>query len=179
MNLSDNLTSREWRNILQNEFSEKYFKELNKFLNQNKGWHPRPEFIFQSLNLTSYNNTKVVIVNSQVTQKEKPTRLMNQGVLFLDIIPTKQNKVSHLNIGWEEWSNKIISALDNREKPVVFVLLGKRTEKIQDIITSKHHYIIKSSNFHKKVNELLQKTGQKPVNWEIVPKENKENELFK
>lgn len=63
MNLKQHLTNREWINILGNEFHEPYFKELEKIISKDKKvLCPHPSLIFRALNLTSYNNTKIVIV---------------------------------------------------------------------------------------------------------------------
>lgn len=67
MNLKQHLTNREWINILGNEFHEPYFKELEKIISKDKKvLCPHPSLIFRALNLTSYNNTKIVIVGQDV-----------------------------------------------------------------------------------------------------------------
>lgn len=231
MKLSDQLVNREWRSILQNEFNEKYFKELNKLLDNKKSiLCPREEDIFRALNLVSYNNVKVVIIGQEPFSTKNSanglafssnglppplknifkeiksdigvnntngdlTILANQGVLLLNrILTTEVGKpLAHENEGWEEFTNKIIKSLDNRVKPVVFLLWGKKAESIIPLITGKQHLVLTTSHpsaysanngflgckHFSKTNEFLTKTGQRPINWSTDQKERRNDGIFK
>ena len=69
-----------------------------------------------------------------------------QGVLLLNSIMTveKDRPLSHKNKGWEIFTDNIISLLNKREKPVVFVLWGSYARSKKELITNNRHYIIES-----------------------------------
>lgn len=69
-----------------------------------------------------------------------------EGVLLLNSIMTveKDSPLSHKNKGWEIFTDNIISLLNEREKPVVFVLWGSYARSKKELITNKRHYIIES-----------------------------------
>lgn len=54
----------DWNDLLENEFSEQYFKDLQSFLAENSQKnviYPPKEQIFSAFELTSYENTRIVI----------------------------------------------------------------------------------------------------------------------
>lgn len=104
-----------------------------------------------------------------------------QGVLMINAILTvKASKASsHSKIGWEQFTDQVISKLNEREKGVVFVLWGNFAKSKETLITEKQHRIIKSSHpspfsarkgfFGSKpfstMNKLLLEIGDTPINW--------------
>lgn len=106
-----------------------------------------------------------------------------EGVLLLNNVLTVEANMahSHKGKGWEQLTDKIISLLNKREEPIVFILWGRHAEKKGEIITNTQHLIIHSahpsplsarrgffgSKPFSKTNQFLQETGQKPVNWEL------------
>ncbi|WP_096156295.1 MULTISPECIES: uracil-DNA glycosylase [Bacillus] len=106
-----------------------------------------------------------------------------QGVLLLNTVLTvKQGKANaHKGKGWEQFTDAIIRALNDREKPVVFWLWGNNAIAKEKLITNKHHYIHKSvhpsplsarkgffgSKPFSTTNEFLTKIGQKPIDWSL------------
>ena len=61
----ESLITNDWSEILKTEFQKDYFKSLEKFIieeYQNKKVYPNFDNIFKALELTSYNDTKVVII---------------------------------------------------------------------------------------------------------------------
>lgn len=103
-----------------------------------------------------------------------------QGVLLLNSIMTvEQDKpLSHKDKGWEIFTDTIIKKLNEREKPIVFVLWGNFARSKKEFITNKNHYIIESahpsplsanrgffgSKPFSKINNFLSKTNKK-INW--------------
>ncbi|MDQ0230793.1 uracil-DNA glycosylase [Metabacillus malikii] len=69
-----------------------------------------------------------------------------QGVLLLNTVLTvRQGEPnSHKGIGWERFTDNIISLLNSRSQPIVFILWGKHAGAKKTLITSKHHYVIES-----------------------------------
>ncbi|WP_099191473.1 uracil-DNA glycosylase [Tepidibacter mesophilus] len=107
----------------------------------------------------------------------------DQGVLLLNAVLTvKANQAnSHKNIGWEYFTDKIISILNNRKNPIVFILWGKNAQSKLNIIKNPNHCIIKSvhpsplsayrgffgSKPFSKTNDFLISIGANPINWQI------------
>lgn len=107
----------------------------------------------------------------------------DQGVLLLNTALTVRAKEanSHRNKGWEIFTDAIISILNKREKPMVFILWGSNAISKEKIITNKSHYIIKSphpsplsahrgffgSKPFSKTNNFLKSVGEEPINWQI------------
>lgn len=107
----------------------------------------------------------------------------DQGVLLLNTVLTVRagQANSHRNMGWENFTDKIISLLNDREDPIVFILWGRNAQSKLNIIKNSNHYIIKSahpsplsanrgflgSKPFSKTNEILVSTGKKPIDWQI------------
>ena len=104
-----------------------------------------------------------------------------QGVLLLNSIMTveKDRPLSHKNKGWEIFTDNIISLLNKREKPVVFVLWGSYARSKKELITNNRHYIIESvhpsplsayrgffgSKPFSKINNFLEKNNIEKIKW--------------
>ena len=107
----------------------------------------------------------------------------DQGVLLLNTsLTVRANEAnSHRNKGWEIFTDKIISLLNEREIPVVFILWGNNAISKEKLITNSVHYIIKSvhpsplsasrgffgSKPFSRTNEFLQSIGEQPIDWQI------------
>jgi uracil-DNA glycosylase len=107
----------------------------------------------------------------------------DQGVLLLNTALTVRGGEanSHRNKGWETFTDAIISTLNKREKPMVFILWGSNAISKEKLITSKAHFIIKSphpsplsahrgffgSKPFSKTNKFLKSIGDKPIDWQI------------
>lgn len=104
-----------------------------------------------------------------------------QGVLLLNSIMSveKDKPLSHKDKGWEIFTDNIIRYLNEREKPIVFILWGSYARSKKVLITNKNHYIIESahpsplsasrgffgSKPFSKTNEFLVKNGEQPIIW--------------
>lgn len=71
-----------------------------------------------------------------------------QGVLLLNSILTveKDCPLSHKDMGWEIFTDKVIELINDREKPVVFILWGNYARSKKKLITNKKHLIIESAH---------------------------------
>lgn len=110
------------------------------------------------------------------------TRWANQGVLLLNTVMTVRGGMagSHRGRGWEQFTDYIISLLNKREKPIVFILWGNDAKKKQSLITNKNHTCLTAAhpsplsayngffgcNHFNKCNEILKRNGDTPINWE-------------
>jgi uracil-DNA glycosylase len=107
----------------------------------------------------------------------------DQGVMLLNTVLTVRagQANSHQNIGWEHFTDKVISLLNDREDPIVFILWGSNAQSKLKIINNSRHYIIKSphpsplsahrgffgSKPFSSTNKFLVSTGKKPIDWQI------------
>ena len=107
----------------------------------------------------------------------------NQGVLLLNsTLTVRANQAnSHKDIGWTILTDNIIKLLNEREKPIVFLLWGKFAQSKESLITNKRHLIIKSAHpspfaAHRgffgskpfsKTNNFLIKNNISPIDWQI------------
>lgn len=107
----------------------------------------------------------------------------DQGVMLLNTVLTVREGQanSHKNIGWEHFTDKIISLLNHREDPIVFILWGKNAQSKLSIINNTKHCIIKSvhpsplsvyggffgSRPFSRTNDFLASIGKEPIDWQI------------
>ena len=87
-----------------------------------------------------YSDLGVVKENNDLTLWAK------QGVLLINSIMSvqKDKPLSHKNKGWEIFTDMIISKLNDREKPIVFILWGGFARGKKKLITNSHHLIVES-----------------------------------
>jgi uracil-DNA glycosylase len=106
-----------------------------------------------------------------------------EGVLLLNASLTVRagQANSHRDIGWRIFTDKIISLLNDRTDPVVFILWGNYAISKESLITNDWHYIIKSvhpsplsasrgffgSKPFSKTNNFLKSIGKEPIDWQI------------
>ncbi len=106
-----------------------------------------------------------------------------QGVLLLNTVLTvrRGEANSHKGKGWEIFTDRIVKLLNEREKPMVFILWGANAKSKKALITNKEHMIITGvhpsplsafngffgGGYFSKANRFLEVTGQAPINWEI------------
>lgn len=109
------------------------------------------------------------------------TSWAKDGVFLLNSILTviKGKPLSHKNIGWEKFIDCVISKLNEREKPIIFLLWGNFAKSKKNLITNPIHLVIEGihpsplsasrgffgSKPFSKVNEFLEKNNYKKINW--------------
>lgn len=122
-----------------------------------------------------YNDLGVKRENNDLTDWAK------EGVFLLNSIMTvvKDTPLSHKGRGWETFTDALIKLLNQREKPIVFILWGSYARSKKELITNKNHYIIESvhpsplsasrgffgSKPFSKTNNFLVSCGIKPIKW--------------
>lgn len=132
---------------------------------------PSLENIFKEL----YDDLGIIRTNNDLTDWAK------EGVFLLNSIMTviKDRPLSHKSIGWETFTDNLIKILNEREKPIVFILWGSFARSKKSLITNKRHFIIESphpsplsayrgffgSKPFSKTNNFLVTNGIEPVNW--------------
>ena len=88
---------------------------------------------------------------------------------------------SHKKKGWETFTDTVISALNEQEKGIVFVLWGSHAQKKAELITGRQHRILMSahpsplsasrgffgSRPFSTVNRYLEEMGRTPIDWRV------------
>ncbi|MGM9985874.1 MAG: uracil-DNA glycosylase [Bacillaceae bacterium] len=210
-----------WKKIIEQEQDKPYFKRLMDFLETEYAQnviYPKKEDIFKALELTDYEDVKVVILGQDPYHGEGqaqglsfsvaegiklPPSLLNifkerkadigvdlsssgslihwaqQGILLLNTVLTVQagKAHSHKGKGWEQFTDAIIKALNEREKPIIFVLWGRPAQAKKALITNPNHVILESvhpsplsaskgffgSKPFSKINAQLREWGEKEI----------------
>lgn len=130
------------------------------------------------------NIFKEIASDLKVEMSGKPTDLSGwaaQGVLLLNTVLTvRANQAfSHQGKGWEQFTDHVIGELDQRKKPIVFLLWGSPARKKKELLKSGHHFILESphpsplsahrgffGNRHfSQANALLEKNHGAAIDW--------------
>jgi len=106
-----------------------------------------------------------------------------QGVLLLNSVLTVQsgNANSHQGKGWEQFTDKIVSTINEVDRPIVFVLWGAYAQKKGAVIDESKHLVIRSPHpsplsayrgfFGSKpfsiINKYLTQNGLQAINWQV------------
>lgn len=69
-----------------------------------------------------------------------------QGVLLLNrVLTTLEGKRgAHLGLGWEEETDKVIKALSDKARPVVFMLWGKKAQEVAPLIDRERNLVLQA-----------------------------------
>lgn len=111
------------------------------------------------------------------------TKWAEQGVLLLNAVLTVRANIpnSHKGKGWEQFTDKVINILNERKKPVVFILWGNNARAKKELITNNQHFIIESAHPSpfsankgffgtrpfSRANNFLKTIGAEPIDWQI------------
>ena len=214
-----------WQEVLADEFEKDYYQQLRIFLKNEyatRKIHPDMYHVYEALELTPYEEVKVVILGQDpyhgVNQAhglsfsvqpgvKTPPSLVNiykelkndlgiepvshgnlvtwakQGVLLLNTVLTVREgqAYSHRGKGWEQLTDAIIEKLNERDKPIVFILWGKPAQEKMKMIDKSRHIIITAphpsplsahrgffgSKPFSKTNDALLALGETPIDWQL------------
>ena len=111
------------------------------------------------------------------------TKWAKEGVLLLNATLTvkKDTPNSHSKIGWEPFTDYVIKTLNNKSKPIVFILWGNFAKSKKKFITNPKHLVIESahpspfsanygffgSKPFSKTNAFLKKNNIKEIDWKL------------
>ncbi len=106
-----------------------------------------------------------------------------QGVLLLNTVLTVRahQANSHRNIGWEEFTDAAIRALNQEDRPIVFLLWGTPARQKKSMLHNPKHLILEAPHpsplsayrgffgcrHFSQCNEYLKKNGVEPIDWQI------------
>ena len=214
----------DWDNILADEWSKPYYRQLHDFLKSEYSKtriYPDMYDIFNALRYTSFENTRAVIIGQDpyhgpgqahglcfsvkkgvplppslvniykeitddlgvaMPQHGDLTGWARQGVLLLNTVLTVRagQPNSHKDKGWEIFTDRVISELNRKETPIVFLLWGANAEKKARVITNPIHKKLITVHpsplsayrgffgcrHFSKANEILISSGQPPIKWD-------------
>lgn len=107
----------------------------------------------------------------------------NQGVLLLNAVLTVRahQAASHQGKGWEEFTDAAIRAVNEQDRPIVFLLWGGFAQKKAAMLNNPKHLILKAPHpsplsvyrgffgckHFSKTNEFLAANGIEPIDWQI------------
>lgn len=76
------------------------------------------------------------------------TMWAKKGILLLNrILTVEQGKpLSHKNLGWENFTMRLIQELNRCEQKIVFLLFGKEASKLQTELNNPHHLVLTTSH---------------------------------
>lgn len=106
-----------------------------------------------------------------------------QGVLMLNTVLTVRahQANSHRGIGWEQFTDAAIRALNEQDRPIVFILWGAPAQKKKVMLNNPKHLILEAphpsplsayrgffgSKPFSKTNEFLKASGIAGIDWQI------------
>ena len=118
-----------------------------------------------------------------IPQSGELTAWARHGVLLLNTVLTVREGEanSHRNHGWEILTDRIIELLNQREKPIVFLLWGTPARAKAKLITNPSHLILQTVHpsplsahggffgcgHFVKANEFLESCGEQPIDWSL------------
>lgn len=104
----------------------------------------------------------------------------NQGVLLLNNVLTVRRGASksHAGKGWEQFTDRVLEIINDKESPVVFMLWGRDAQRKGQIINNQKHLILTAAHpsplaggkffgcrHFSKANEFLRISGLKTIDW--------------
>ena len=111
------------------------------------------------------------------------TKWAKQGVLMLNTVLTVRahQANSHRGIGWEEFTDAAIKALNEQDRPIVYLLWGKPAQTKKAMLNNPKHLILEAPHpsplsayrgflgcqHFSKTNEFLKINGLEPIDWQI------------
>lgn len=106
-----------------------------------------------------------------------------QGVLMLNTVLTVRahQANSHCGIGWEQFTDAVIRAVDAQDRPIVFLLWGRPAQMKKSMLHNPKHLILEAPHpsplsayrgffgckHFSQTNAFLEKNGLAPIDWQI------------
>lgn len=111
------------------------------------------------------------------------THWAKEGVLLLNTIMTvrKNQPLSHKDFGWLTFTDEVISILNQKKEPLVFVLWGSHARSKKSLLTNPQHLVIENvhpsplssyrgffgSKPFSQINQYLVKNHLKPIDFDL------------
>lgn len=179
----------QWLAFLSDEFQNEYMTTLQKFLqkelNNKKNVYPKVCEYFAALNLTPFDQVRVVIVGQdpyhgagqahglcfsvrsgvpqppslknilkelnndlglEIPKQGDLTPWARQGVLLLNSVLTVEEgrAAAHQGRGWEIFTDRVISSLNEKRENIVYVLWGAYAQKKAHFVDRKKNLVLEA-----------------------------------
>ena len=111
------------------------------------------------------------------------TKWAEQGVLLLNTVLTVRahQANSHKGHGWEQFTDAIIRAVEEQDRPIVYMLWGTPAQTKAVMVTNPAHLVLKAPHpsplsayigffgcrHFSECNEFLQAHGETPIDWQL------------
>ena len=111
------------------------------------------------------------------------TEWAQQGVLLLNSVLTVRahQAFSHKGMGWEQFTDAAIRALNEQNRPIVFLLWGRPAQEKSVLLNNPQHLVLKAPHpsplsayrgffgcrLFSKCNDFLKEHGVDPIDWQI------------
>ena len=190
------------------EYMKELFKQLHKEYDSEVVYPPKNE-VFRAFQLTPYHgphqanglsfsveegtkfppslrnifNELVEDIKCEYPSSGDLSSWAKQGVLLLNTTLTvkESQPMSHTGMGWERFTDVVLSEINKKSTPVVFILWGKHAQSKKKLIDQSKHFVIESahpsplsarrgffgSHPFSKTNTFLISKGLTPINWSL------------
>ncbi|NBI13580.1 uracil-DNA glycosylase [[Haemophilus] felis] len=130
-----------------------------------------------------YKELQKDIVGFQIPNHGYLISWSQQGVLMLNTVLTVEQGIahSHANFGWETFTDKVISVLNEYRENLVFMLWGSHAQKKGQFIDRNKHCVLTAPHpsplsahrgffgcgHFSKANQYLEQQGLTPIDWHL------------
>ena len=106
-----------------------------------------------------------------------------QGVLLLNTVLTVRahQANSHQGMGWERFTDAVIRAVNEQDRPIVFLLWGRPAQQKRSMLNNPKHLVLEAPHpsplsayrgffgckHFSKINEFLLNNGLESIDWQI------------
>ncbi len=105
-----------------------------------------------------------------------------QGVLLLNSVLTVLSGMptSHGSIGWQQFTDAVISCISSQRDGVVFLLWGRYAQQKKELIDTSRHHVLCAAHpsplargaffgcrHFSSANQILLQEGKTPINWQL------------
>ena len=171
-------TELTWHDVLAEEKQQPYFlNTLQTVASERQSGvtiYPPQKDVFNAFRFTELGDVKVVILGQDPYHGPGQAHGLafsvrpwaRQGVLLLNTVLTVRagQAHSHASLGWETFTDKVISLINQHREGVVFLLWGSHAQKKGAIIDKQRHHVL--------ANQWLEQRGEKPIDWmPVLPAE--------
>ena len=158
-----------WHDVLAEEKQQPYFlNTLQTVASERQSGvtiYPPQKDVFNAFRFTELGDVKVVITVLTVRAGQAH---------------------SHASLGWETFTDKVISLINQHREGVVFLLWGSHAQKKGAIIDKQRHHVLKAPhpsplsahrgffgcNHFVLANQWLEQRGETPIDWmPVLPAE--------
>ena len=107
----------------------------------------------------------------------------DEGVLLLNTVLTVRahKAFTHQGMGWEQFTDAVIEAVDAQDRPIVFFLWGRPAQAKRHMLTNPGHLVLEAPHpsplsayrgffgcrHFSRANDFFEANGVSPIDWQI------------